>query len=162
VAAVAADDAGHGRLAYYGGSPREALTPKGQPEENALSFFSGASQQRRQAIMAKYTSRKEPNREVNEPDKGAAKETIVNQTAKETVLEISAARRHRTPIGWRSANDRNWLSFFDRSQLAGVVGSRRAAEPSPAIMAAPVNCCAASSSPLRGPGFLSYEYASGG
>jgi hypothetical protein len=115
VAAVAADDAGHGRLAYYGGSPREALTPKGQPEENALSFFSGASQQRRQAIMAKYTSRKEPNREVNEPDKGAAKETIVNQTAKETVLEISAARRHRTPIGWRSANDRNWLSFFDRS-----------------------------------------------
>ena len=53
--------------------------------------------------------------EVNEPDKGAAKETIVNQTAKETVLEISAGRRNRTPIGWRSANDRNWLSFFDRS-----------------------------------------------
>jgi hypothetical protein len=47
--------------------------------------------------------------------KGAAKETMINQTAKETALEIQAGRKRRTIISWLSADDRNWLCFFDRS-----------------------------------------------
>ena len=47
-------------------------------------------------------------------DKGPARKTTSNQTAKKTVLEIHARRIRRTTTGWLSSDARNWLSFFAR------------------------------------------------
>ena len=45
LAVVANSDSG-GRWAYHGNSPRESSSPKGQPEESAFTFSSGASPDR--------------------------------------------------------------------------------------------------------------------
>ena len=100
-----------GSLDYHDGGPRERSLPRDSP---------GRTRQRSpRALLNSACRRSLPNilrgrtRQGRKPlEKGAAKKTTINQTVKETVLEIHAGRIRRTTIAWLSSDARNWRCFF--------------------------------------------------
>src|SRR5207247_1372891 len=79
VAAVAADWSGSGRLAYDDDSPREGTLPRVSPGRNARTFPSGAYSKPAKRAVIRQSIR------PGQQDK-------LNQTAKETVLEMIERR----------------------------------------------------------------------